>query len=65
MMFESIPWMTHIIYQLIMLIFWVGIIFIIVSVFRNSRENNKRLKSIEEKVDSLIEKENNNLKDKS
>ena len=58
-MLEGIVWF-NMIYQLIIFIVWIGIIFVIVSFLRNSSENKKRLKRIEEKIDNLIENNNKN-----
>ncbi|WP_161568168.1 hypothetical protein [Anaerobacillus alkaliphilus] len=54
-MLENIVWI-NVIYQLLIFIVWIGIIFFIASLFRSSIENKKRLKRLEEKIDSLIEK---------
>lgn len=41
---------------LIIIAGWIGIIFLVVSFVRSSRENKKRLKRLEEKVDYITNK---------
>ncbi|QOY34741.1 hypothetical protein AWH56_018715 [Anaerobacillus isosaccharinicus] len=54
-MFEDIS-VINAVYQLIVIAVWLGLIFLIVSIVRSSRENKKRLKNLEEKVDYLTNK---------
>ncbi|QOY38121.1 hypothetical protein AWH56_011620 [Anaerobacillus isosaccharinicus] len=54
-MFDNIS-IINAVYQLIVIAVWIGFIFLVVSFVRNSRENKKRLKRLEEKVDYLTKK---------
>lgn len=54
-MFEDIS-VINAVYQFIVIAVWIGIIFLVVSFVRSSRENKKRLKRLEEKVDYITNK---------
>lgn len=54
-MFDNIS-IINAVYQFIVIAVWIGLIFLVVSFVRNSRENKKRLIRLEEKVDYLTNK---------
>ncbi|MDG5790072.1 hypothetical protein QA612_21690 [Evansella sp. AB-P1] len=51
----------NVLYQLIILLGWIGIIYLVVSLVRRSKENKNRLIRIEEKLDNLTKKYNEDI----
>lgn len=54
-MFENIS-VFNALYQLIMIAFWIGLIYLVFSFVRRSGENKKRIKELEKKVDYITNK---------
>ncbi|MFA9556408.1 hypothetical protein ACERII_03740 [Evansella sp. AB-rgal1] len=55
----------NVLYQLIAFVLLIGLIIFVVSFLRKSKEDKKRLTQLEEKVDYIMKKMENDSQDKS